>query len=100
MFRLFLSLVVCGLLPKSSLKIISPRYIYGMEKTGREFNEYVQRACQYAMWEYDLGIKTSIALFYLDSTMVDMLGACWISEVTIPDAANLIATTIQLDSEK
>jgi hypothetical protein len=70
-----------------------------METTGREFNEYVQRACQYAMMEYDLGIKTPVALFYLDSTMVDMLGSCWMSEVSVPDAANLIATTIQLDSK-
>ncbi len=70
-----------------------------MEKTENQFNEYVQRACQYAMWEYDLGIKSSVALFYLDPTIVDMLGACWISDVSVPDAANLIATTIQLDSK-
>lgn len=70
-----------------------------METTEKEFNHYVQMACQYAMWEYDLGVKTSLALFYLDPTMVDMLGACWISDVSVPDAGNLIATTIQLDSK-
>lgn len=69
-----------------------------MEKTGWEFNDYVQAACQYAMLEYDLGIKTNLAVFYLDASMVDMLGSCWMNSVSIPDAANLIATTIQLDS--
>lgn len=70
-----------------------------MEKIGKEFNEYVELACRYAMLEYDLGLNTPVALFFLDQNMVDMLGACWISCVSIPDAANMIATTIQFDSK-
>jgi len=70
-----------------------------MEKIGEEFNQYVQIACQYAMLEYDLGIKSKLVIFHLDHTMVDMLGSCWMSSVSIPDAANLIATTIQMDSK-
>jgi hypothetical protein len=69
-----------------------------METTESGFNEYIQKACQYAFMEYELGIKTSSGLVYLDQTMVDMLGACWISCVSVPDAANLIATVIQMDS--
>ena len=74
--------------------------IYGMEKTEQNFNDYVHRACSYAMMEYELGIKSGMALFFLDETMVDLLGTCWISSVSVPDAANLIATTIQLDSNR
>jgi hypothetical protein len=69
-----------------------------METTESGFNKYIQKACQYAFMEYELGIKTSSGLVYLDQTMVDMLGACWISCVSVPDAANLIATVIQMDS--
>lgn len=75
------------------------QYLYYMEKTGKEFNEYVQLACKYAMLEYDLGLKTDVALFFLNQNMIDMLGACWISCVSVPDAANMIATTIQFDSK-
>jgi hypothetical protein len=71
-----------------------------MEKVGKEFNEYVQLACQYAFMEYDLGIQTPVALFYLNETMIETLGACWMSCVSIPDAANMIATQIQFDSRK
>lgn len=61
-------------------------------KTRLEFAEYVNRACQYAYMEYDFGIQTESALFQLDEYMIEMLGLCWVSWVSVPDAANLIAS--------
>ena len=57
-----------------------------------EFAEYVNRACQYAYMEYDFGVQTESALFQLDEYMIEMLGLCWVSWVSVPDAANLIAS--------
>ena len=61
-------------------------------KTRLEFAEYVNRACQYAYMEYDFGVQTESALFQLDEYMIEMLGLCWVSWVSVPDAANLIAS--------
>ena len=63
------------------------------------FSKYVQNACQYALLEYELGIDANFTIFYLDPTMVDVLGSCWMNNVSVPDAGNLIATTIQMDSK-
>jgi len=70
-----------------------------MGEKGKEFNEYIELACKYAMLEYDLGLEKPAALFFLDQNMIDTLGSCWISCVSIPDAAHIIATTIQFDSK-
>lgn len=61
-------------------------------KTRLDFAEYLNRACQYAYMEYDFGIQTESALFQLDEYMIEMLGLCWVSWVSVPDAANLIAS--------
>lgn len=61
-------------------------------KTRLEFADYVFFACQYAFMEYDLGIQTEFALFQLDEYTLEMLGLCWVSWVSVPDAANLIAS--------
>jgi len=63
-----------------------------MKETKGSFEKYVQFACYYAFLEYDLGIEGKGAVvFYLDEYILEMLGFCWVSSVSIPDAANLIA---------
>lgn len=57
-----------------------------------DFASYVHRACQYAFLEYDLGVEGDYALFQLDEFTVEMLGLCWVSKVSVPDAANLVAS--------
>ena len=68
-----------------------------MEGTGLDFNRYVMMACRYAYLEYDFGISSPAALFYLDKNAIDHLNACWLSCVSIPDAANFIARMTKKD---
>jgi hypothetical protein len=62
-----------------------------MGETKLDFAEYVQRACQYAYMEYDFGVDSQYAIMQLDEYTVEMLGLCWVSRVSVPDAAHLIA---------
>jgi hypothetical protein len=62
-----------------------------MGETKLDFADYVHLACQYAYMEYDFGIDTEFAVFQLDEYTVEMLGLCWVSRVSVPDAAHLIA---------
>ena len=62
-----------------------------MGETTLDFADYVHLACQYAYMEYDFGIETEFAVFQLDEYTVEMLGLCWVSRVSVPDAAHLIA---------
>jgi hypothetical protein len=64
-------------------------------KTRLDFADYIQLSCQYAYMEYDFGIQTEFALFQLDEYTVEMLGLCWVSWVSVPDAANLIASRVR-----
>jgi hypothetical protein len=64
----------------------------GYMKTTLDFASYIQLACQYAYMEYDFGIETEYAVFQLDEYTLEMLGLCWVSSVSVPDAANLIAS--------
>ncbi len=64
-------------------------------KTGIEFNEYVQRACQYAYLEYDLGVESEFALFYLSAEAVEGLESCWKNLVSIPDAGHFVAKMVK-----
>lgn len=61
-------------------------------KTTLDFASYVHLACQYAFLEYDFGVEGEYALFQLDEFTVEMLGLCWVSGVSVPDAANLVAS--------
>lgn len=62
-----------------------------MGETKLDFADYVQLACQYAYMEYDFGIDSEYAVFKLDEYTVEMLGLCWVSRISVPDAANLVA---------
>jgi hypothetical protein len=62
---------------------------------GIDFNMYVMLTCQYAFREYDLGIKTSAALFHLTQEAIDYLGTCWMTCAPVPNAANFIAQKIK-----
>ena len=62
-----------------------------MGETKLDFERYVGLACQYAYMEYDLGVDTEYAIIQLDEYTVEMLGLCWVSRVSVPDAANLVA---------
>lgn len=62
-----------------------------MGETKLDFAEYVQQACQYAYMEYDFGVDSQYAIMQLDEYTVEMLGLCWVSRVSVPDAAHLIA---------
>lgn len=64
-------------------------------KTSLDFASYVQLACQYAYMEYDFGVETEFAVFQLDEYTVEMLGLCWVSRVSVPDAANLVAHRVK-----
>jgi hypothetical protein len=64
-------------------------------KTTLDFASYVQLACQYAYMEYDFGVDAEYALFQLDEWTVEMLGLCWVSKVSVPDAANLVAYRVK-----
>lgn len=66
-----------------------------MRDTKLDFEKYVHSACQYAYIEYDLGVKSAYALISLDEHTVEMLGLCWVSRVSVPDAANLIAYRVK-----
>jgi len=63
-----------------------------MGETKLHFANYVSNACQYAYMEYEFGVDTEYAVFQLDEFTLEMLGLCWVSGVSVPDAANLIAT--------
>jgi hypothetical protein len=56
-----------------------------------DFETYVGLACQYAYMEYDFGVDSQYAIMQLDEYTVEMLGLCWVSRVSVPDAAHLIA---------
>lgn len=56
-----------------------------------DFEGYVNLACQYAYMEYDFGIESEYAIFQLDEFTIEMLGLCWVSKVSVPDAAHLVA---------
>lgn len=60
-----------------------------------DFATYIRLACQYAYMEYDFGVETEYALFELDEFTVEMLGLCWVSRVSVPDAANLVAHRVK-----
>lgn len=62
-----------------------------MKKAGLDFKKYVMLTCQYAYLEYDFGIDSPAALFYLNQDAIDHLNTCWISCVPIPNAANYIS---------
>jgi len=64
-------------------------------KTTLDFASYIQLACQYAYMEYDFGVESEYALFQLDEWTIEMLGLCWVSRVSVPDAANLVAYRIK-----
>lgn len=64
-------------------------------KTTLDFASYVHLSCQYAFLEYDFGIDGDYALFQLDDYTVEMLGLCWVSGVSVPDAANLVASRVR-----
>lgn len=66
-----------------------------MRDTKLDFEKYVHAACQYAYMEYDFGIESDYALISLDEYTVEMLGLCWVSRVSIPDAANLVAHRVK-----
>lgn len=63
-----------------------------MGETKLDFEQYVHRACQYAYFEYDFGVHSEVAIFQLDEYTVEMLGLCWVSGVSVPDAGHLIST--------
>lgn len=62
-----------------------------MGETKLDFANYVQRACQYAYMEYDFGVYSQYAIIQLDEYTLEMLGLCWVSRVSVPDAAHLVA---------
>ena len=62
-----------------------------MGETKLDFEKYVGFACQYAYMEYDFGIESQYAIIQLDEYTVEMLGLCWVSNVSVPDAAHLVA---------
>lgn len=62
-----------------------------MGETKLDFEQYVHMACQYAFLEYDFGVQSEMAIFKLDEYTVEMLGLCWVSGVSVPDAAHLIS---------
>lgn len=62
-----------------------------MGETKLDFERYVNLACQYSYMEYDFGIDSEYAIFQLDEFTVEMLGLCWVSKVSVPDAAHLVA---------
>jgi hypothetical protein len=64
-------------------------------KTTLDFASYIQLACQYAYMEYDFGVDSEYALFQLDEWTLEMLGLCWVSRVSVPDAANLVAHRVK-----
>lgn len=64
-------------------------------KTTLDFASYVQMACQYAYMEYDFGVDSEYAVFQLDEWTVEMLGLCWVSRVSVPDAGNLVAMRVK-----
>lgn len=66
-----------------------------MKETGLDFNEYVLLACKYAYLEYEFGLDSNAALFYLGKEAIEHLNACWMSCVPIPNAANSIAKMIK-----
>jgi hypothetical protein len=66
-----------------------------MKQTRLDFNAYVILACKYAYLEYEFGINSPAALFYLNQKTVDYLKECWISCVPIPNAANFVAQMIK-----
>jgi len=66
-----------------------------MKETGLSFNKYVMLACKYAYLEYEFGIDSNAALFYLNQEAIDHLEACWLSCVPIPDAAHSIAKMVK-----
>lgn len=71
-----------------------------MGETKLDFADYVHLACQYAYMEYDFGFQSEFAVFKLDEYTVEMLGLCWVSNITVPDAANLIASRARTPPEK
>lgn len=66
-----------------------------MENTHLDFQMYVNAVCQYAFMEYDLGVKTEFAIIQVDMDTLEWLGLCWVSNVSYPDAARIIARKIQ-----
>lgn len=66
-----------------------------MGETKLIFADYVRNACQYAYMEYDFGVETEYALFQIDEYTLEMLGLCWVSNVSVPDAGHLIATRVK-----
>lgn len=70
-----------------------------MKETRVSFNKYLILACHYAFMEYDLGIDTERPFFQMDEWMVEMLGSCWVSCISVPDAARMIARKIQEHQE-
>jgi hypothetical protein len=61
-------------------------------KATLNFTSYIQLACQYAYMEYDFGVNTERAVFQLDEYTLEMLGLCWATSTSVPDAAHLIAS--------
>ena len=66
-------------------------------KTTLDFASYVQLACQYAYMEYEFGVSTEFAVFQIDEYTIEMLGLCWASGVSVPDAAHLVASRVRQD---
>jgi len=69
-------------------------------KLGLDFQDYVQLVCQYAYLEYDFGINSNFAIFQLNQEIIEYLGSCWISCVSIPNASNYLAKKIKQDMKK
>ena len=70
-----------------------------MKKTGLDFNSYIMFACKYAFLEYEFGLDSKAALFQIDESMLEKLGSCWVSFVSVPDAARMIARERQEHQE-
>jgi len=69
-----------------------------MKETSLDFKKYLMMACKYAYLEYEFGIDSPAALFYLNQEAIDHLNACWLSCVSIPDAANFIAKMVKKEA--
>jgi len=68
-----------------------------MKETSLDFKNYLMVACKYAYLEYEFGIDSPAALFYLNQEAINHLSECWLSYVSIPDAANFIAQMVKKD---
>lgn len=63
-----------------------------MKDTGLTFGDYLIRAFEYAFMEYDFG---NGGFFQMTPAMMEHVGTCWMTCVSIPDTAHYIAKNLK-----